>query len=104
MNSKQKGTRGELEFCSFLRDQGFEARRGQQYKGGGDSPDVVSDLPIHWEVKRTEAFRLWDALAQAKAEAPEGKVPVVAHRRNRTGWVVVLSAEDFLDTLREVAP
>lgn len=104
MNSKQKGKRGELEFCSFLRDQGFEARRGQQYKGGGDSPDVVSDLPlpIHWEVKRTEAFRLWDALTQAKAEAGAVELPVVAHRRNRCEWVVVLRAEDFLSILREV--
>lgn len=99
-NSRAKGAAGEREWAQFLRDHGYEARRGQQFKGGADSPDVVcDDLPrIHWEVKRTEALRLWDALAQAGREGrPFGKTPVVAHRANRREWVVILDATDFLE-------
>jgi len=55
----------------------------------------------HFEVKRTERFRLEDAMAQARADAG-GKVPVVAHRKNNCEWVVVLRAEDFAEILRGV--
>jgi Holliday junction resolvase len=53
-NSRQKGKRGELEAAKYLRSLGFtSARRGVQYSGGPDSPDVVCDeLPgVHIEVK-----------------------------------------------------
>lgn len=50
--SRDKGARGEREFRDLLREHGFEARRGQQFAGGNDSPDVVTDLPCHVEVKR----------------------------------------------------
>ena len=29
--SREKGKRGEREFCELLREHGFDARRGQQY-------------------------------------------------------------------------
>lgn len=56
MNSRDKGKRGEREFASLLREHGFDARRGQQFAGGADSPDVVSDALawLHVEVKRVQ--------------------------------------------------
>lgn len=101
--SRQKGKRGERELARLLTEQGFEARRGVQYRGGPDSPDVLCpDLPdLHFEVKRTERLRLYDAVEQAVAEAGDNQVPVVAHRRNRHGWVAVLRLEDLLTILRE---
>tara|TARA_Y100000310_G_scaffold321537_1_gene379279 strand:+ start:434 stop:664 length:231 start_codon:yes stop_codon:yes gene_type:complete len=33
VNSRQKGKRGELEVVHLLKEYGFEARRGQQFKG-----------------------------------------------------------------------
>lgn len=102
--SRNKGKGGEREFARLLTDHGFDARRGVQYQGGPDSPDVVCDgLDIHWEVKRTERLRLYDALHQAGAEAPEGKIPVVAHRRNHHDWVVILDAVEFLKIMRETS-
>lgn len=53
-NSRQKGKRGELAAAHYLRSLGFiSARRGVQYSGSPDSPDVVCDeLPgVHIEVK-----------------------------------------------------
>lgn len=54
INSRQKGKRVELQVVHWLRGLGFtEARRGQQFAGGNDSPDViVSELPnLHLECK-----------------------------------------------------
>lgn len=100
--SKRKGKTGELELVRVLRDQGFDARRGQQFSGSPDSPDVVvADLPgLHFECKRSERFSLYDALEQARGDAGEA-VPVVAHRRSRREWVAVLPLEDFLKIVRE---
>lgn len=102
-HSKRKGKTGELEFAAVLQEHGVDARRGQQYAGGGDSPDVVHDLgPVHFEVKRTEALRIWDAYGQAEGDAPEGHVPVVAWRNSRRPWMVTLSLEDFLNIYLEL--
>lgn len=103
MNSKQKGKRGELEFSKFLQSLGVEARRGVQYSGTSDSPDVVSSLPVHWEVKRTEAFRLYPALRQAIRDASTSEsVPVVAYRANKEDWVCVLRAEDLVGIIQRL--
>lgn len=101
-NSRAKGKRGELELASAFAAEGFASRRGQQHKGGPGSADVeVDDLPwLHAECKRTEAFRLWDAVAQAVRDAGDG-MPVVFHRRNRSDWVAVLRFEDFIKLARE---
>jgi Holliday junction resolvase len=94
--SRDKGKRAELEVAQLLRDHGIPARRGVQYRGGPDSPDVVGLDGYHIEVKRTERFSLYAALEQAMSEKPDGDIPVVFHRANQRGWVVVLNAADFL--------
>lgn len=94
-NSRQKGKRGELEFAALLRQYGHEARRGQQFCGSPDSPDVVSDIDYHVEVKRVERLNLWAAIEQARADAGD-KPWLVAHRKNQERWVVILDAEEFL--------
>lgn len=99
INSRAKGARGERELAAFLRERGWEARRGQQFSGSTDSPDVVCDLPgIHLECKRVEKGQLYDWLAQAQRDAGT-KVPLVVHKRNRKEWVAILTFEDFLNLL-----
>lgn len=97
MNSKQKGKRGELEFSHWLKARGHEARRGQQFKGTEDSPDIICDSlkDYHFEVKRTERFNIYNAMEQAEKDSGE-RYPVVAHRRNRGDWLVIMSATDWL--------
>lgn len=103
MNSKQKGKRGELEFSHFLKSLGIDARRGQQFKGGDNSPDVVTAFEdVHFEVKRTEAGNPYNWLDQAITDAGT-KTPVVAHRRNKRDWLCIVRAVDLirmLDRLR----
>lgn len=100
VNSRQKGARGEREFAEYLRAHGHDARRGQQFAGGPESPDVVSNLPFHWEVKRVEALQLYPALAQAIRDAKDGTVPVVAHRKNGQEWVAILRMDDLMGLLK----
>ncbi len=106
--SKNKGKVGEREVVQCLLAYGFEARRGQQYAGGGDSPDVVhnlqiaADCAVHIEVKRTEKLSLWASLDQAEEDAPPGDIPVVFHRKSRKPWVVILNASDFLLIMQRI--
>ena len=101
--SKEKGKAGEREFAKLLRDQGFEARRGQQFAGGGDSPDVVHNIPgFHFEVKRTERLNLWSAFEQAMEDKKDFEVPIVAHRPNRRQWIAVMDMQDLLYLIREL--
>jgi len=95
-SEKLKGAKGEREFSKLSReDWGIPARRGRQYSGGDDSPDVIVDIhSVHFEVKRTNRLRLYAALDQATADAPEGAIPVVAHRADKRKWVICLYATD----------
>lgn len=97
VNSKAKGARGEREFAHYLKEEaGTEARRGCQFSGSPDSPDVVSDDAYHWEVKRTERLKIYEAIDQAVRDSAGGaKIPAVAFRSNKKEWLVILRAKDF---------
>lgn len=99
ISQRTKGKVGEREFAQLLRDHGIAARRGVQYAGGPDSPDIVADLPFHFEVKRVEALNIHKAYAQACADAAPGRTPVVAFRRNHGPWLITLQAGEFLHLL-----
>jgi hypothetical protein len=103
MNSCVKGKCGERSFAHYVEQQlsshtykgePITCRRGQQHKGGEDSPDCVSNLPVHFEVKRTERLRLYDAVEQAICDG--GDLVAVAHRANRKQWVAVVPMNQFL--------
>lgn len=102
--SRDKGKRGERELAAFLREHGFtDARRGVQYHGGPESPDVTPCIPgVHIECKRAERINLHSALAQAQSDAKPGETGIVFHRRNRGEWVAILDAAALLDVLRRI--
>lgn len=105
INSRTKGKTGELELAALLRSFGFAARRGQQFAGGGDSPDVVHSIPhVHIEAKRTEVLHLWAALDQANRDKKPDDVATVWHRKNGKPWVVILDAKAFLAMLAVPEP
>lgn len=94
--SKAKGKRGERECAAELAAVlGVSARRGVQYQGSTDSPDVIVEgLPIHVEAKRVERLSLWPSIDQAVADAGD-KVPLVWHRCNRRESVVIVRTCDL---------
>ena len=70
MNSREKGKRGERLWRDELRACGYSAKRGQQFSGSPDSPDVVcAELDwIHFEVKAVERLNIEDAMEQARKD------------------------------------
>lgn len=101
MNSRQKGKRGELELAKILKNYGYEARRGQQYCGVNGDADVVGLPGVHIEVKRTERFKLYDAMEQAERDAREDEIPAVFTRKNNKNWLVCMRLEDFMGMYKE---
>ena len=104
MRSQKKGAAGELELLHLLEARGIDAQRNdQRYIGGLDNPDLAVHIrgqPFHVEVKRREKLALYDALEQAKHDANGHALPIVAHRRNRKPWCVILTLDDFLNLLQ----
>lgn len=103
VNSKKKGSRGELEWAKFCREQGYNCRRTAQYCGNtGDASDVVGLDYIHQEVKRNEKLNIYDAIEQAVNDSQKsGNIPIVAHRKNRKQWLVTMNAEDWFKLYNE---
>lgn len=101
LNSRQKGKRGEREFAEYLRSKGHDARRGVQYAGGPDSPDVVSALPVHFEVKFTERLLAYPFVEQALRDNATGakKWQCVAYRANNKPWLAIVPMDDFMEVL-----
>lgn len=101
MNSRDKGARGERELANKLKEYGYGCRRGQQYCGANGDADVVGLRGVHIECKRVEKLNLYDAMAQAKADARDRELPVVMHRKNNCGWLVTMPLERWIELYRE---
>jgi len=102
--SRNKGKVGERELAhELMRVFGVQARRGVQFRGSPGSPDVVADIPdVHIECKRTERFRLYDALDQAVSDAGSN-IPVVFHRQSRKPWVAIVRLDDLPNFVQKLA-
>lgn len=95
-NSRTKGAAGEREAAHALTEAlGIPCRRGVQYQGSPDSPDVVGLAGLHLEVKRVEHLNMTAAIAQAIHDAGTQEIPVVMHRRNRAPWMLTLRLADL---------
>lgn len=94
--SRNKGKVGEREAAKEIeRLFGVEARRGRQFQGSDQSPDIVTGLTgVSFEVKRSEGFRLYAAMDQAVRDAGEN-IPVVLHRANKRPWVAIARLDDL---------
>lgn len=101
INSKDKGKRGERMCAAKLREYGYDARRGIQYQGSPESPDVVGVPGLHIEVKFTERLKLQDAMEQSKHDAGADEIPVVMHKKNNTEWLCTLRLDDFMKIYTE---
>ena len=95
MNSKIKGRNAERELAKELNSLlGSSCRRGQQFKGGADSPDVDGLPFVHIECKRVERLNIENAMDQSKRDCGD-KIPTVMHRRNRKEWLVTMRLKDW---------
>ena len=93
INSRRKGTAGELEVAGLIRQHLGETRRNlDQARDGGADLEFEGYL---FEVKRKETLMLnpwWDKLL--KTAAKKGKKPILAYRTNRKPWVFRMRLAD----------
>lgn len=101
INSREKGKRAERQLAKKLREYGYDAKRGVQYSGSPDSPDVTGLPRIHIEAKHVERLNILDAMEQSKRDAGADEIPVVMHKRNHTEWLCTLRLDDFMKLYSE---
>ena len=103
-NGRAKGARGERSAAQeWARVTGCQARRGQQFAGGTDSPDIVHDCgDIHLEVKRVERGNPYVWMDQAVRDCG-GKIPLVLTRRNGKPWLAIVRLDDVPGLAKEIA-
>ena len=66
------------------------------------SPAARAHFPFSVEVKRTEKFNAYEALEQAASNTKTNRHdPIVFARKNKTPWIVVMYADDFMDLVKE---
>ena len=98
-NSRAKGARGERALANYLKERGYEARRGQQYSGANGDADVVGLPGVHIECKWVEKVTpsmMQDYMIQSMNDANLGEIPVVIHKKNRQPWRVTMTAGDLV--------
>lgn len=102
--SRDKGKRFEREVAALIRDVwGIAARRGRQYAGHPDAPDVVAEIPgCYIEAKRRERENVSAWMDEAESMA-QGLIPMVVHRKSRKRMLVTVPAERFRELVERVA-
>lgn len=101
VNSREKGKRYERHVASLFKAEGYDARRGQQFCGANGDADVIGVPGIHIEAKHQETMRLYDWMSQSKADAREGEIPIVIHRKNNSADLVTMEFGDWIRLYRE---
>lgn len=104
--SREKGKRFERTLASKFREYGYDgARRSAQYCGNtGAAADVVGLPGIHVEAKAQEQTRLYDWMAQAKADSAangEGNLPAVFHKKNNCAILVTMELDAWMKIYKE---
>ena len=104
MFSRCKGKVGEREAAAEIaRLFRVDARRGRQFSGSDDSPDIRTSIPrVHFEVKRVESLRINAALDQAICDAG-ASIPVVLHKQNHRPWVAIVRLDDLPELAKQLS-
>ena len=103
-SERAKGAAGEREIVRLLRGFGWHrAKRTSDGRAQTERGDIADGPPgVHWEVRRREQLSIWASLEQAERDsAGTADIPVVAFRRNRSGWYAAMPLEYLLELLRE---
>jgi hypothetical protein len=95
IHSKNKGNKYELLIISFLRLWGWDAQSSRSCNRDLDNQgvDIVTEAPFNIQCKAVEKMKT--SYHDILASMPTDKTPVIFHKRNNKGSVVVMTAEDF---------
>lgn len=91
-SAQRKGSQGERELAAALTSLlGAECRKGSSpFLPGIIAPDVLGVDGLHIEVKRRGRFSIPAAVRQSARDAHGNDVPIVAHRPNRSPWMITV--------------
>ncbi len=64
------------------------------------SPLAADLIPFSIECKNTETASPWAWMEQAKTNTPEGRIPLVVFKRNRSDTFCMLKFEDLLRVMK----
>jgi hypothetical protein len=93
-HSGNKGKRGERWARDIIKSWGFFARRGQQFAGHPDAPDVVHDIAsVFVEAKWDETVSVHRAIEQAILDSGPDDVPIVLLKRNGKRGLLIVPVE-----------
>ena len=102
---RNKGAGGERELAKELsRVLGVPAGtiyRSVQHAGKEGAGDVLGFKGVHVECKRTEKLSVYKAMNQAIDECGSD-VPIVCHRRNLEGWLLICELRNIVRLSRLV--
>ena len=103
--SREKGKRGERQARDFWKDSlGVQGvRRGQQYRGGNSSADIVGTGRFHVEVKTGRTTpNVYSAMHQCISDCPSNRFPLVQLKRDREQWLFILPEESFIHIMNRL--
>lgn len=105
-SAKAKGRRLQQAVAAAIRERFHlapdDVRPAIMGESGEDiklSTAAREKFPFAVECKNQERLNVWDALAQAEANAANG-TPLLVFKRNRTQTYVALRFDDFMELLR----
>ena len=103
IKGKKKGNKYELAACELLRIYGWEAKTSRLASRELDNlgVDIVTNAPFNIQCKAVE--RLSPGYHEILASMPRDKTPVIFHKRNNKGSVVVMELKDFAELLLSAA-
>ena len=107
-SAKAKGRRFQQEIAATIKGAFPHLRDNDVISvsmgaGGEDivlSPAAEAVFRYSVECKNVERLNIWSALEQASGNAPRGKTPIVAIRKNRQAAQAVIPWEHFMDLVK----
>jgi hypothetical protein len=97
---RSKGNRGELQVIDIYKAHGWPARRNWQ-SGGQGGADIIGGPPgTSTEVKWQERLNIWKALEQCERAAKPTDLPILAFKRNGSGWYGAVPLDELLALLK----
>ena len=92
--TRRKGATFERTVAERLRELWPEAKRGFQFRGGDEAPDVQG-TPFFVECKHRARVYVAKAMAEAVADS-DGRPPVVIWKENHGVELVTMRLDDWL--------
>jgi len=97
--SRLKGKVFERNIVEYLRIYGYDAHRTSQQDKALDEQgvDILSNTKFHIQCKHVE--HLNKSYHNIIKDMPTDKIPVIFHKKNNQGTLVVMKLEDFANQL-----